>query len=92
MKEERKKAGLKCNIKNNNINNNTKIMASGPITSWQIEGGKVERVAKFIFLVSKINADGDYSHEIKRLMFLGRKAVKKKNLESILKKKKDITL
>ena len=90
MKEERKKPGLKCNIKKNN--NNTKIMASGPITSWQIEGGKVERVAKFIFLVSKINADGDYRHEIKRLMFLGRKAVK--NLESIFKNNnnKDIAL
>ena len=64
-------------------------MAFGPIISWQIEGRKVERVAKFIFLVSKITADGDYSHEIKRLLLFGRKAIT--NVESILKNK-DITL
>ena len=60
-----------------------KIMASGPITSWQLEGEKVETVADFIFLGSKITADGDYSHEIKRCLLLGRKAMT--NLDSILK-------
>ena len=60
VKEEREKVGLKFNIQK------TKIMASGPITSWQIEGETVERVADFIFLGSKITADGDFSHEIKR--------------------------
>ena len=64
-------------------------MASGPITSWQIEGGKVEAVTEFIFLGSKITADGDGSHEIKRHLLLGRKAMT--NLDSILKSK-DITL
>ena len=67
----------------------TKIMASGPITSWQIEGGKVEAVTDFIFLVSKTTADGDYSHEINRRLLLGRKAMT--NLDSILKST-DITL
>ena len=56
--------------------NKTKIMAPGPITSWQIEGEKVEAVTDFIFLGSKITADGDYSHEIKRYLLLGRKAIK----------------
>ena len=67
----------------------TKIMASSPITSWQIEGEKVEAVTDFIFLGSKITADGDYSHEIKRCFLLGRKAVT--NLGSVLKSR-DITL
>ena len=67
----------------------TKIMASDPITSWQIEGEKVETVTDFIFLGSKITADGDCSHEIKRCLFLGRKAMT--NLNSILKSR-DITL
>ena len=66
-KEESKKAGLKLNILK------TKIMASGPIISWQIEGEKVEIVADFIFMGSKITADGDCSHEIKRCLLLGRK-------------------
>ena len=77
------KAVLKPNIKK------TKIMATSPITSWQIEGGKVEAVIYFIFLGSKISADGDCSHEIKRHLLLGRKATK--NLDSILKSR-DITL
>jgi len=75
-KEEGEKAGLKLNIQET-------IMASGPITSWQIYGGKVETVAYFIFLVSKITADGDCSPEIKRCLLLGRKAMT--NLDSILK-------
>ena len=69
VKEENEKAGLKLSIQK------MKIMASGPITSWQIDGGKVETVTDFIFLGSKITADGDCSHEIKRYLFLGRKAV-----------------
>ena len=69
VKDESEKAGLKVNIQK------TKIMASSPITWWQIEGGKVEVVADFIFLGSKITADGDCSHEIKRLLFFERKAV-----------------
>ena len=77
VKEESKKAGLKLNIQK------SKIMAPSPITSWQIEGGKVETVADFISLGSKITADGDCSHEIKRCLFLGRKAVT--NLDSVLK-------
>ena len=77
VKEESKKVGLKLNIQK------TKIMASGPITSWQIDGERVETVAEFIFLGSKITADGDCSHEIKRHMLLGRKAMT--NLDSILK-------
>ena len=83
MKEESKKVGLKLNIQK------TKIMASGPITSWQIDGETVETVADFIFLGSKITADGDCSHEIKRCLLLGRKVMT--NLDSILKSR-DITL
>ena len=75
--------GLKCNIKK------TKIMASGPITSWKIEGEKVEAVIDFLFLGSKITSDGDRSHEIRRRLILGRKAMT--NLDSVLKSK-DITL
>ena len=77
VKEESEKVGLKLNI------HKTKIMASGPITSWQIDGDTVETVADFIFLGSKITADGDCSHEIKRRLLLGRKAMN--NLDSILK-------
>ena len=83
MKEESEKAGLKLNIQN------TKIMASGPINSRQIGGETMETVTDFIFLGSKITADGDCSHEIKRCLLLGRKAIT--NLDSILKSK-DITL
>ena len=83
VKEESEKAGLKLNIQK------TKIMASSPITSWQIDGEKVETVSDFIFLGSKITADGDCSHEIKRQLLLGRKVMT--NLESILKIR-DITL
>ena len=83
VKEESEKAGLKLSIQK------TKIMASGPITSWQIDGEKMEIVTGFIFLGSKITADGDCSHEIKRRLILGRKAMT--NLESILKSR-DITL
>ena len=71
MKEENEKAGLKLSIQK------TKIMASGPITSWQIDGEKMEIVTGFIFLGSKITADGDYGHEIKRCLLLGRKAMTK---------------
>ena len=81
--KESEKAGLKLNILK------TKIMASGPITSWQIEGETVESVADFIFLGSKITTDGDCSHEIKRRLLLGRKVMT--NLDSILKSR-DITL
>ena len=77
VKEESEKVGLKLNIQK------TKIMASGPITSWQIDGETVETVADFIFGGSKIIADGDCSHEIKRHLFLGRKVIT--NLDSILK-------
>ena len=83
VKEESEKAGLKFNIQK------TKIMASGPITSWQIDGETVETVSDFIFGASKITADGDCSHEIKRCLLLGRKAIT--NLDSILKSR-DITL
>ena len=83
VKEESEKAGLKLNIKK------TKIMASGPITSWEIKGEKVEAVTDFIFLGSRITADGDCSHEIKRRLLLGRKAMT--NLDRILKSR-DITL
>ena len=83
VKEESEKAGLKLNIQK------TKIMASGPITSWQIDGETVETVTAFIFFSSKITADGDFSHEIKRCLLLGRKVVT--NLDSILKSR-DITL
>ena len=82
VKEESEKAGLKLNIQK------TKIMASDLITSWQIDEEKVEAVADFIFLGSKITADSDCSHEIKRSLFLGRKAMT--NLDSILKSR-DIT-
>ena len=83
VKEESEKASLKLNIQK------TKIMASGPITSWQIEGRKVATVIDFIFLGSKITADGDCSHEIKRRLLLGRKVMT--NLDSIFKSR-DITL
>ena len=81
--EETEKAGLKLNIQK------TKIMASSPITSWQIEGKKVKAVTQYIFLGSKITADGDFSQEIKRYLLLGRKTMR--NLDSIVKSK-DITL
>ena len=77
VKEESEKVGLKLNIQK------TKIMASGPITSWQIDGERVKTVSDFTFLGSKITADGDCSHEIKRCLLLGRKAMT--NLDSILK-------
>ena len=83
VKEKSEKDGLKLNIQK------TKIMASGPITSWQIDGETVETVTDFIFLDSKISADGDCSHEIKRHLLLGRKVMT--NLDSILKSK-DIIL
>ena len=83
VKEESEKSGLKLNIKK------TKIMASGPITSWEIDGETVETVSDFIFLGSKITADGDCSHEIKRHMLFGRGAMI--NLDNILKSR-DITL
>ena len=84
VKEEiREKVGLKLNIQK------TKIMASGPITSWEIDGETVETVSDFIFWASKITADGDCSHEIKRHLLLGRKVMT--NLDSILKSR-DVTL
>ena len=83
VKEESEKVALKLNIQK------TKIVASGPITSWQIDGGTMETVTDFIFLGSKITADGDCSHEIKRHLFLGRKPMT--NVDSILKSR-DITL
>ena len=83
VKEESEKVGLKLNVQK------TKIMASSPITSWQIDGATVETVSDFIFLVSKITADGDCSHEIKRHLLLGRKVMT--NLDSILKSR-DIPL
>ena len=83
VKDNSEKASLKLNIQK------TKIMASGPITSWQIDGEKVETVTNFIFLVSKITAGGNCSHQIKRHLLLGRKAVT--NLDSVLKSR-DITL
>ena len=83
VKEESEKVGLKLNIQK------TKIMASSPITSWQIDGEKMGTVTDFIFLGSKITADGDCSHEIKRCLLLGRKVIT--NLDSILKSR-DITL
>ena len=79
VKEESEKADLKLNIQK------TKIMASSPITSWQIDGGKLETVTNFIFLGSKITVDGDCSHKIKRCLLLGRKAMT--NLDSILKRR-----
>ena len=83
VKEESEKVGLKLNMQK------TKIMASGPITSWQIYGKTMETVTDFIFLGSKITADGDYSHDIKRRLLLGRKVMT--NLDSVLKSR-DITL
>ena len=83
VKEESEKVGLKLNIQK------TEIMASGPITSWQIDGETVETVRDFLFLGSKITADGECNHEIKRCLLLERKAVT--NLDSILKSR-DITL
>ena len=83
MKEESEKVGLKLNIQK------TKIMASSPVTSWQIDGATMETVRDFIFLGSKITADGDCSHEIKRHLLLGRKVMT--NIDSILKSI-DITL
>ena len=82
VKEQSEKVGLKLNIQK------TKIMASGPITSWQIDGETVETVRDFILGGSKITADGDYNHEIKRRLLLGRKIMT--NLDSILKSR-DIT-
>ena len=82
VEEESEKAGLKLNIQK------TKIMASSPITSWQIDGETMETVTDFIFLGSKMTADGDFSHEIKRRLVLGRKAMTK--LDSVLKSR-DIT-
>ena len=84
VKVESEKVGLKFNIQK------TKIVASGPITSWQIDGETVETVANFIFLDSKITADGNCSHEIKRCLLLGRKAMT--ILDSVLKSKDIITL
>ena len=83
VKEESEKAGLKLNIQK------TKIMASGPITSWQIDGERMETVTDFIYLGSKITAEGDCSHEFKRPLLLGRKTMT--NLDSLLKSR-DITL
>ena len=83
VKEESEKVGLKLNIQK------TKIMASGPITSWEVDGETVETVSDFIFFGSKITADGDCSHETKRHLLLGRKVIT--NLDSILKTR-DITL
>ena len=83
MKEESEKAGLKLNIQK------TKTTTSGPITSWQIDGKTMETVTDFIFLGSKITADSDCSHEIKRCLLLGRKVMT--NLDSILKSR-DVTL
>ena len=83
VKEESEKVGLKLNIQN------TKIMASGPITSWEIDGETVEAVSDFIYFGSKITADGDCSYEIKRHLLLGRKVMT--NLDSLLKSR-DITL
>ena len=83
VKEKTEKAGLRFNIKK------TKIMAAGPITSWQIEGEKVETVTDFIFLGYRITVDSDFTHEIKRHLLLGRKAMA--NLDNVLKSR-DITL
>ena len=83
VKKESEKVGLKLNIQK------TKIMVSGPITSWEIDGETVETASDFIFLASKITADGDCSHEIKRRLLLGRKVMT--NLDSIFKSR-DITL
>ena len=80
LKENNEKAGLKLNIQK------TKIMASGPITSWQIDGGKMETVTDFVFLGSKVTADDGCSHEIKRHLLFGRKALT--NLDSVIKKQR----
>ena len=80
LKESSEKAGLKLNIQK------TKIMASGPITSWQIDGGKMETVTDFVFLGSKVTTDGGCSHEIKRHLLFGRKALT--NLDSVIKKQR----
>ena len=77
VKEESEKVGLKLNIQKTNI------MASGPITSWQIDGEAMETVTGFIFLGSKITADGDYSHEVKRCLLLGRKAMTNLTAKSV---------
>ena len=87
VKQESEKVGITFGIKLNI--QKTKIMASGPITSWEIDGETIETVTDFVFLGSKITADGDCSHEIKRRLLLGRKAMT--NLDSILKSR-DITL
>ena len=84
VKGESEKVGLKLNVQK------TKIMVTGPITSWQIDGEIVETMANFVFLGSKITADGDCSHEIKRHLLLGRKGMT--NLDSILKKKTETLL
>ena len=84
LKEESEKVGLKLNIQK------TEIMASGPITSWKIDGETMETVTDFIFLGFKITADGDYSHEIKRHLLLGREAMTK--LDSILKSRDNTLL
>ena len=84
VKEDSEKAGLKLNIQK------TKIMASGPITSWQIDGRKVQTVTDFTFLGSKITVEGDFSHKIKRCLLLGRKAMT--NLDSILKSRDNTLL
>ena len=84
VKEESERTSLKLNIKK------TKIMASGPITSWQIEGEKVEIVTDFLFLGSKITENGDYSHENRRQLLLGRKVMR--NLDSVLKSRDIILL
>ena len=90
VKEEREKAGLKFNIQKTKVKKKkTKVMAFGPITSWEIDGETMETVKDFIFLGSKITADGDCSHEFKRHLLLGRKAMA--NLDSMLKSR-DITL
>ena len=81
VKEKSEKVGLKLNIQE------TKIMASGPITSWQIDGETMETVTDFTFLGSKITVDGDYSHKIKRCLLLGRKAIIVLNLDSIKKQR-----
>ena len=83
MKGQSENAGLKLNIQN------TKVMASGPITSWKVDGETMETVTEFTFLASKITTDGDFGHEIKRHLLLGRKAMT--NLDSILKRR-DTTL
>ena len=86
VKEESEKVGLKLNIQK------TKIMASGPITSWQIDGETVETAADFIFLGSKSTADGDCSHEIKRHLLLGKKVIEKQRHYFVILKSRDITL